>query len=43
MARTLRSKFAGFTLIEILVSLGVLGILMSSLMVAFRSTFDTVT
>ena len=43
MARTLRSKIAGFTLIEILVSLGVLGILMSSLMVAFRSTFDTVT
>ena len=30
-------------MIEILVSLGVLGILMSSLMVAFHSTFDTVT
>ena len=45
MERTLRrnKRALGFTLIEILVSLGVLGILMSSLMVAFRSTFDTVT
>ena len=45
MVRTQRrnKRFSGFTLIEILVSLGVLGILMSSLMVAFRSTFDTVT
>lgn len=45
MEKTVRSNRlrAGFTLIEILVSLGVLGILMSSLMVAFRNTFDTVT